>query len=167
MGIDPRNVYALLNKGVALGNLGRHQEAIEYYDRALGIDPRNVNALNNKANALASLVESVEPIVYDDNNAFSMQINYKLIPAVTTENTTANIAIAYDEIIKIYDRALAIEPNDITVITNKGIAFYNLARYNEAIEIFDQGLKIDPNHVGCLYNKGLVLEELGKYAEAE
>jgi tetratricopeptide (TPR) repeat protein len=30
---------ALIHKGLALFNLGRSEEAIEYYDRALAIDP--------------------------------------------------------------------------------------------------------------------------------
>ena len=36
------NVDAWNNKGVALDNLGRYQEAIEYYDKALEIDPDNM-----------------------------------------------------------------------------------------------------------------------------
>jgi tetratricopeptide (TPR) repeat protein len=167
----------LYNIGFTFQNLGRYQEAIEYYDRALLIKPDYVNALNNKSNSLASLLEPTVPVVlYHDNDAFSTQINYyQLISAATIENTAtaANTAIACDEIINIYDRALAIDPNDVIVITNKGKAFYNCGRttantamYNEAIETFDQGLRIDPNDVGCLYNMGVVLEELGRRAEA-
>ena len=38
-----------VNKGVSLHNLGRREEAIRCYDRALEIDPRFANAWNNKA----------------------------------------------------------------------------------------------------------------------
>jgi tetratricopeptide (TPR) repeat protein len=53
--MDPHNVYALYNKGLALDNLGNHTGAIEYYDKALAIDPHDVNALANKGNALDKL----------------------------------------------------------------------------------------------------------------
>jgi tetratricopeptide (TPR) repeat protein len=167
LAIEPYDPSILSSKGLALAHLGRYEEAIEYYDRALAIQPNNVYALNNKANALVSSIEPVEPVVYYDNDAFTMRINYQFISPVTIENTPANTIMAFEEIIKLYDRALAIDPNDTIVITNKGIVLlYNLTSPNEAIEMFDQGLEIDPNHVGCLYNKGVALEKLGRGAEA-
>ena len=45
-------LYALNNKGLALKNLGKYQEAIEWYDKALKIDPNDIYALNNKGLAL-------------------------------------------------------------------------------------------------------------------
>jgi tetratricopeptide (TPR) repeat protein len=42
------NVSKLKEKGDALSEQGRYQEAIEYYDRVLAIDPNYVDALNNK-----------------------------------------------------------------------------------------------------------------------
>ena len=39
------NLYKLV-VGITYGYLGKYQEAIEEYDKALKIDPNNVNALN-------------------------------------------------------------------------------------------------------------------------
>ena len=125
-----------------------------------------MDALNNKANALASLTEPVKPAFYKDLGVSGKPINYELISITATQNTTSNTTIAYNEIIKIYYKALVIAPNDTTVLTNKGIAFYKMKRYNEAIQIFNRGLKINQNDSGCLYNKGLVLELLGRQTEA-
>ncbi len=46
---DPQNVNALLNKGFALANLNREEEALTVADMALRIDPDNLNILGNKA----------------------------------------------------------------------------------------------------------------------
>ena len=46
---DPKNVNALLNKGCALANLNREEEALTTADIALNIDPDNINILSNKA----------------------------------------------------------------------------------------------------------------------
>ena len=54
---------ALANKGLALGNLGRYQEAIEYFDQAIAIIPDATETLNNKANALTELQQNIEPAV--------------------------------------------------------------------------------------------------------
>ncbi len=46
---DPKNINALLNKGCALANLNREEEALTTADIALNIDPNNINVLSNKA----------------------------------------------------------------------------------------------------------------------
>ena len=55
LAIDPRDKFALTNKGAALDGLGNHAEAIQYYDKALAIDPHFVLALNGKGWALYKL----------------------------------------------------------------------------------------------------------------
>ena len=54
------------NKGISLDNLGKYNEAIEYYDKALEIDPENAEALNNKGVALDDLGKYNEAIEYYD-----------------------------------------------------------------------------------------------------
>ena len=39
-------------KGIDVDNLGKYDEAITYYDKALGIDPNDKSALNGKDLAL-------------------------------------------------------------------------------------------------------------------
>jgi tetratricopeptide (TPR) repeat protein len=39
--IQPNHVKALVNKGVALGNLGNYTEALQYFDKALAIQPKS------------------------------------------------------------------------------------------------------------------------------
>lgn len=46
---NPKDVNALLNRGMLLETLGRGQEAADLYNRVLGIDPDNPLALNNIA----------------------------------------------------------------------------------------------------------------------
>jgi Flp pilus assembly protein TadD len=52
LAVDPTDVKTLNNKGNALDNLGKHQEAIQYYDKALDLEPNDVIALENKGSAL-------------------------------------------------------------------------------------------------------------------
>jgi len=53
--IDPQCETALVNKGIALDGLNRHQEAIACYDDALKINPRSTTALTNQAASWAAL----------------------------------------------------------------------------------------------------------------
>ena len=51
----------------------------------------------------------------------------------------------YKEAIDWFDKALAIDPNYIFSLRNKGSALNKLKRYKEAIGWFDKALAIDPN----------------------
>ena len=69
----------------------------------------------------------------------------------------------YNESIAYFDKALSINPKDVTVLTNKGIALLSLGKSNESIAYFDKALSINPNDVMALNSKGLALYRLGEY----
>ena len=46
--INPNNTNALINKGVALGNLQNFTGAISYFDQALKINPNNTDAIKQQ-----------------------------------------------------------------------------------------------------------------------
>ncbi|MDQ6865242.1 MAG: tetratricopeptide repeat protein [Thermoproteota archaeon] len=53
--IDPNYAYVWNNKGWALSNLGKYDEAIECYDTAINIDPNYADAWNNKGVSLRKI----------------------------------------------------------------------------------------------------------------
>jgi tetratricopeptide (TPR) repeat protein len=63
-------------------------------------------------------------------------------------------------------KALAVDPNHVGALNNKGNTLYSLERYNEAIVYYNKSLAIDPNDFDALYNIGLSLSRLEKYNEA-
>lgn len=154
-----------LDNTKAPGDLGRYQEAIEFYDKVLAIDQNDVDTLNNKANALTSIGESIQPIVYYEEQLI-VKANYIFLNSTGTESASVNTTNYFEEAIKLYDRALSIDPNDADILVNKGMALLKLERFQEANEVFDQAMSIDSDHVGCLYNKGIALEKLGMDSEA-
>ncbi len=58
--IDPFDAYAWNNKGVALSALGRHEEAIRCFDKAIEIQPEYTTAWKNKGVALQALGRETE-----------------------------------------------------------------------------------------------------------
>ena len=55
LALDPRHVDVLCNRGAALRNLGRYQEALVDYESALAVNPGHGAAHNNRGVALAAL----------------------------------------------------------------------------------------------------------------
>ena len=131
------DVYALANKGVVMYDLHKYTEAIRYYDKALAIDSRNINALNNKGNALVKLVENIRPIEYHYQPNTSPTPYPSYVIYYYTDLPLLNYG-SYTEVIKYFDKALAIDPNATGILGNKGITLMLLHYYNDAVKLFDK-----------------------------
>ncbi|MBW9220733.1 protein kinase, partial [Methanothermococcus sp. SCGC AD-155-M21] len=75
--IDPKYVYAWNNKGDALYNLGKYNEAIECFNKALEIDPDNDHAKHMKENALNNLRKHEKTIDKEDTEQIATTNNEK------------------------------------------------------------------------------------------
>ena len=93
-----------------------------------------------------------------------------IMPITKGELTNKGIALLnlgkYNESIPYFDKALAIDPNEVNALTQKGVALVFLKRANQSIPYFDKALAINPKDVSTLTNKGLALGRLGKYNES-
>jgi tetratricopeptide (TPR) repeat protein/tRNA A-37 threonylcarbamoyl transferase component Bud32 len=151
------------NKGVALDNLGKPQEAIECYDRALEINPRYAGAWYNKGTALDDLGKYQEAIVcYDE----ALEINPRYAEAWSNKGNTLYKLGKFQEAIVCYDEALEINPRYAEAWSNKGVALHGLGKHQEAIACYDKALEINPRLAKIWSNKGNALDDLGKYQEA-
>ena len=151
------------NKGMSLGSLGRHEEAIRCYDRALEFDPQYAHALTNKGTSLHCLGLFEEAIrCYDHALQFDPRDSYAWID----KGATLIVLGRYEEAVNCCDRALELNPRSAGTWSNKGGCFTNLSRYEEAAECYKRALEIDPLCEGAWGNKGTNLHSLGRYEEA-
>ncbi|MBW4499216.1 MAG: tetratricopeptide repeat protein [Scytonema hyalinum WJT4-NPBG1] len=148
--IKPDLHEAWNNRGIVLGNLGRHQEAIIFYDQAVKSKPDDHKAWNNRGIALKNLGRHQEAIRSYDQAL-------KIKPDEHEAWNNRGIALWYlgcnEEAIASYDQALKIKPDKHEAWYNRGIALRHLGRYTEAIESYDQALKIKPDKYEAWYNK--------------
>ena len=72
----------------------------------------------------------------------------------------------FEEAIKLFDRVLEAEPDDLIALILKGIALGNLDKFEEAIKLFDRVLEVAPDDLKALCNKGVALGHLDKLEEA-
>jgi len=56
--------------------------------------------------------------------------------------------------------ALAINPNDATMLGNKGRALDDLGNHTQAIQYYYKALAIDPNDTYALKNKNLAMSHI-------
>jgi tetratricopeptide (TPR) repeat protein len=151
------------NRGTALANLGKYQQAIECFDKAIEINPNDVNIWNSKGTALANLGKYQQAIECFDK---AIEINPNDVNIWNSKGTAFHYLSKYQQAIECFDKAIEINPNDADAWNAKGLSLDYLKKYQQAIECFDKAIEINPNDADAWYNKGVALHYLTKHKEA-
>ncbi len=72
----------------------------------------------------------------------------------------------YEESIALFDRYLYLDRTSVSILYQKGCAYFALKKFGEALSSFDLAIESDSNHIGSLVKKGQSLSELKRYEEA-
>ncbi|MGB7001057.1 MAG: tetratricopeptide repeat protein [Halobacteriota archaeon] len=140
--IDPEYAAAWNNKGCALRDLGRYEEAIAACDKAIEIDPQLAAAWNNKGGTLRDLGRYEEAIAAYDK---AVEIDPQLALAWYNKGFALHEVVGrYEEAIAAYDKAIEIDPQLADVWNNKGFALRDLGRSEGTRVAFKKAHEIDP-----------------------
>jgi len=157
------NAYELVNKGTSLEGLGRSEEALACYDRALALNPQVAAAWLNKGLPLTSLGRFEEALASYDR---ALALNPQYAKAWTNKGHVLMSLGRSEEALASYDRALDIAPQYAKAWTNKGNALERLGRHGEALASYDRTLAANPQDAEVWNNKGIMLMRLGRHEEA-
>ena len=163
LAIKPDYAEALNNRGIALKELKRLDEALASFDKALAIKPDYAEALNNRGIALKELKRFDEALASYDK-ALAIKPDYA--EALNNRGNALQELKRLDEALASYDKALAIKPDYAEALYNRGNALRELKRLDEALASYDKALAIKPDYAEALYNRGNVLRELKRLDEA-
>jgi tetratricopeptide (TPR) repeat protein len=72
----------------------------------------------------------------------------------------------WDDAVRWYREALALDPKRPDVETDLGACLVSAGNPEEALAEFDKALQAKPDYKNALYNKGIALVQLGRTAEA-
>jgi Flp pilus assembly protein TadD len=72
----------------------------------------------------------------------------------------------FEEALKFFTQAGAVQPNNFAVQFNRGKALKELKRYDEALSAYEQALSLKPDFAEAYNNRGNVLKDLKRYDEA-
>lgn len=153
---------AHLYRGNELKDLGKYEEAILSYDRALEIDPDYHEAWVNRGNALVNLREYEKAIASYDR---AIEINPNDFYVWNSRGYTLRMLEQYEEAIASFDRAIEINPNNFYAWDYRGYVLVKLEQYENAIASSDRAIEIKRNDPRTWDNRGYVLANLGRYEE--
>ena len=156
--INLYNIIGAANKG-----LGKPDEAIQAFKKALSIKPDCAEALSNTGTILyeqGKLSEAIKAYI----KAISIKPDYA--------EAYYNLGIALqdqsklDEAIEALNKALSIKPDYAEAYNKMGAALQDQGKHEDAIKAYIKAISIKPDFVEAHNNMGNVLQNQGKLEEA-
>lgn len=151
------------NLGIALGGLGRREDARKQFSRAIQLKPGYTEALNN-----------LGVVLMEDGDTDEAEKNFQKVLAVKPSSAKAHYGlgnIAFNrgrlaDALAHYDRAIAHEPGYAEAHNNSGRTLMDLGRTADAEARFRKALSLRPDFAASHYSLGVALAERGAFAEA-
>ena len=163
LSVQPDNLDALNNLGIALGCQERMGEAAEVFRRVVALMPAHADSWNNLGITLAAAGRFAEAM-----EAYSRSLG--LVP--NQPEAYNNIGNAYKELGQIeeaeaaYRRALVERPQDADVLRNLGNVLRTQGRIDEAIAILQRALGVTPEDARVYNDLSIALSAVGRSDEA-
>ena len=150
-------------QGLIEHSLGRYEEAITSYDKALKFKPDYKSAWYNRGVVLRVLSQNEEAIA-----SFDKALKFKPDDEqVWIARGAALGALGqYKEAITSFDKALKFKPDDEQVWIARGAALGALGQFEEAITSYDKALEIKLDDEQAWIGRGVTLRILRRYEEA-
>jgi len=144
-------------------SMGRLEQAVESFTRALRINPEFAEAHNNMGNALNALRKSEEALVSFEK---ALQIKPDFVEAHNNMGNALNALGRHEEAVVYCNKALRIRPDIAEVHNNLGNALLALGRFEEAVVNYKNALQLRPDFAEAHSNLGNALYALEKIEEA-
>jgi len=161
--LQPDHYKAWFGRGMALGNLERHLEALKSFDQALAVQPNASFGWHNRAIALGKLGQRLEAL-----NSFDRALEFNPCAASIWHNrglTLIDMGL-YDKAIQSFDRSLNLYPEAAWAWYNRGNALLELKLYYLALNSFDRAIEFNPDDSKAWYNRGIAANSMGLYKQA-
>jgi tetratricopeptide (TPR) repeat protein len=164
--LDPANFEAWHEKANAISNMGRHEESLPLYDRALAMmGPEEDDypfCLLNKGQSLASLGRCDEAVALYDLALTNPDNNFDRIGETWYARGNAFfLAGRFAEALESYEETARHGYWHYNGVDGKARALAELGRYEEALGCCEEMLKRHPKYKAMQKLKALVLRKLG------
>lgn len=136
--------------GVAHGHLGKHQEAIRYFNDAVSAHPWFPEALHDLGLAHAANGDPASALHAFDR---ALQLRPDAFVLLYNKGRALGELGRYLEEIACYERAVRLRPEAADGHVNLGVALRDLHRFDEALRHFRKAVTLDANHVLARCNR--------------
>ncbi len=151
--INPDHHDALHFMGVLAYNVGKHDIAKDYINRAIKILPSNDGCYNNMGNIYQTQKDYAQAMQW---YAKTIEIN------PVNKKAYNNLAVALtklgnlDQALEKFQTALEIDPDYIEARNNMGETYRDMGQYDQAMQCFESVLQAWPDYVPARWNRSIL-----------
>jgi tetratricopeptide (TPR) repeat protein len=157
---SPAMAYS--NRASALNDMGKFNEAVEDYSKAISMDPSYSRAYWSRGSVFGNMGQ-LDKAMADLDKAIALE---PYASAYYTRGTVFEKRGETEKAIGDYERAIALKPSYAAAHFNLGILYGRVGALDKAIYCFDKAIDISPNHSLAYGNRGLAYSLIGRYDEA-
>ena len=161
--VNPNYANAYSNRGAALKELKRLEEANASFDKAIAIKPDYADAYSNRGAVLQDLKRLEEALASYDR---AIEIKPDYADAYLNRGRVLKELKRLEEANASFDKAIAIKPDYAEAHFNLGAVLQDLKRLEEALASYERAIEIKPDYADAYLNRGLALKELKRVEEA-
>lgn len=151
---DQQDLKAYLAKFAVLVRMEQPEEALKILDQAIEMNPEDKKDIDEIRQSFVGCVDDIKA----GKNVAVEYCNEGLV--------LLNQFQQLKESIKMFDKALEVDPQFAEAYLSKGSALGQLGQIEESIIMFDKVIEINPQFAKAYHNKGVALKMLGKHEEA-
>jgi tetratricopeptide (TPR) repeat protein len=158
----PRAEY-LSSLGSALQQLGRHEEALKAFDKAIQLAPDDALLWKNLGDVLLNLGRRAEALL---GLQHALRLNPRDWEAAWKSGVLLHEAAWFEEALAQFNLCHELQPNHALTLSVRALALRGLKRFEEALADSRRAHQLDPGNAEICTNAGDVLSSLGRYHEA-
>ncbi len=161
--VNPNSASAFNNRGIALKELKRLDDALASYDKAIALKPDYAEAFNNRGIALKDL-KRLDDALANYDKAIALKPDYA--EAFYNRGNALKDLKRLDDALASYDKAIALKPDYAEAFYNRGNALKDLKRLDDALASYDKAIALKPDYAEAFNNRGTVLQDLKRLDDA-
>ena len=157
LAIQPHNAYFLSNRGNALKELGRLEDAVASFDQAIRLRPDYADAYCNRGIALHAM-QAYAQAMQSHDRAVALKPDF---PAAYYNRAVALQDMGdLEAAVASYDKAIAQNPDYAQAYANRGLVLKKLGQLEAAMLSFESAIQRNPQDAQSCYHWALALHEI-------
>lgn len=146
-----------VNIGFAYKKLGKHEEAIEFYKKAISFQPNEANGHFGLGIIYFELEQYTEAIEYFKETVRLRSDDFEAYFRLGYTYGKLNL---YQEAIEAYNQAITLKPDHAFAHNNTGAMLATMGRYDEALKAYKEAIRHDPDDAIAHSNLGFTYLKL-------
>lgn len=162
IGQEPKTDY-LTSLGSALVSLGRRDEALKVFDKAVQLKPLDADLWRNLGNVLIDMGRAAEAILSFQH---AIKLNPRHWDAANKAGRLLYQSRRFEEALVCFDLCDELQPNDFPTLHWRALTLHKLRRLEQALADNERALALDPTSADICNNIGSVLRSFGRNEES-